>query len=190
MQIVLPRLLLAALVVASSVGAEPRLETSFRYYSVWAASSSELLASLNRASPVRHSGNLYHGYTESQIRWNFWWRTENQLCSIDRVEVFVDITMTLPRLEDSPAAVHEVWERWYPNLVRHENGHRDNALAVARRIEDGIRALPAQSDCRTLEERANALGTRLLTELRSNDRDYDRRTNYGESQGASIGSHL
>lgn len=190
MQSVLTFLLLAALVVAPSAGAETRHETGFSYYPVRAASSGELLASLNRASPIRHNGNPYHGYTESRIRWNFWWRTENRRCSIDRVEVLVDITMTLPRLEDSPAAVREVWERWYPNLVRHENGHRDNALAVARRIEDGIRALPAQSDCRTLEERANALGKRLLAELRRNDRDYDRRTNYGESQGAWIGSHL
>jgi predicted secreted Zn-dependent protease len=57
-------------------------------------------------------------------------------------------------------------------------------------VEDGIRGLPAQPDCRILEERANALGNRLIGEHESKDREYDRRTNYGETQGAWIRSHL
>jgi predicted secreted Zn-dependent protease len=187
---VLTSMLLLALFVATSAGAEPLLETGYRYYPISSPSTRELLANLNRATPIRHNGNPFHAYTESQIRWRFWWQTENRLCSITRVEVRVEVTFTLPRLEASPAAVREVWERWYPELVRHENGHRDNALAAARRIETGIRRLPAQPDCRVLEQRANALGNGLIGELEARDRDYDSRTNYGESQGASIGSYL
>ena len=182
--------LLLALLAAPPGGAEPALETEYVYYRVSAPSRHELLARLNQATPIRYNGNPFHGYTDSRIGWHFWWQAKNRLCSISRVEVFVDVTFTLPRIEDSPAVVREVWGRWYPQLVRHENGHRDNAMAIARRIEDGIRALPAQPDCRRLEQRANALGNRLSAELLTLDREYDRRTNYGETQGASILSHL
>ena len=183
-------MLLLALFAAPSAGAEPSIETGYVYYPVSSPSRRELLARLNRATPIRHNGNPFHGYTDSHIEWRFWWQTVNRRCRINRVEVVVDVTFTLPRLEDSPAQVRDVWERWYPKLVRHENGHRDNALTVARRIEAGIRALPGQPDCRALEQQANALGNRLITELAAVDRDYDKRTNYGETQGASIRSHL
>jgi predicted secreted Zn-dependent protease len=190
MRKLLKYLLLLALLVVPGVEAEPLLETGYVYYRVSSPSRRELLANLNRATPIRQNGNPFHGFTESQIRWRFWWRTQDRLCTITRVEVFVDVTITLPRLEESPAAVREVWDRWYPNLVLHENGHREIALAAARRIEDGIRGLPGHADCGALEQRANALGNRLIDELAATDRDYDRRTNYGETQGAAIRSHL
>jgi predicted secreted Zn-dependent protease len=183
-------LLLLAFIGVPAVEAEPLLETGYSYYSVTANSGHELPASLNRATPIRYEGKPFHAYTDSRIRWRVWWQTNNQVCSITRVKVFVDIAVTLPRLEDSPAVVREVWGRWYPDLVRHENGHRDNALAVARSLEGAIRALPASIDCRMLEQRANALGNRFIAELAAEDRDYDARTNYGETQGAWIRSHL
>lgn len=190
MRNVLTCFLLSAVCAAPPAGAEPLLETGYVYYPVSSPSRAELTARLNRATPIRQNGNPFHGYTAAKIDWKFWWRTENRRCSITRVEVRVDVIFTLPRLEDSPAEVRAVWERWYPQLVRHEIGHRDNALAAARRIEAGIRALPGQPDCRALEQRANALGNRLVDELAAIDRDYDKRTNYGETQGASIRSHL
>jgi predicted secreted Zn-dependent protease len=190
MRNLLASLLLCAVFATLSIEAEPLLETEYIYYAVSSPSKGELLARLNRATPIRQDGNPFHGYTDSQIDWRFWWQQENGHCSITRVAVLVDVTFTLPRLEDSPAAVRDLWERWYPGLVRHENGHRDNALSVARRIEDGIRALPALPDCSELERRANALGNGLVSELATIDRDYDQRTNYGETEGASIHSHL
>ena len=187
---ILTRCVLLALVVSHSAGAEPIVDTGYVYYPVRSSSQRELLASLNRATPIRHEGQPFHAYTESRIRWRFWWQEASRSCSIVRVEVLVDVTFTLPRLEDSPAAVHEVWERWYPKLVSHENGHRDNALAIARRLEEGIRGLPGIPDCRALERRANALGNELIDELVRIDREYDARTNHGETEGASIRSHL
>lgn len=182
--------LLFALFFSPSAFTEPVLRTGYDYYPVSSPTSRELPASLNRATPIRQNGAPFHGYTESRIRWRFWWKEENRSCSIVRVEVLVDITFTLPRLEDSPAEVHEVWKRWYPKLVDHENGHRNNALAAARRLEEGIRRLPANPDCRALERRANALGNEVIDELAGIDREYDARTNHGETDGASIQTHL
>ena len=186
----LSRYFIFILFLASPVGAEPVVETDYSYYSVSALTKQELPARLDRATPIRIDAKSFYGYTRSNIDWQFWWEMNNHRCRITRVEVFLEVIFTLPKLENSPAEVYQVWNRWYPRLVRHEKGHQNNALGVARRIEKGILGLPPRRSCKALERAGNQLGQKLIEELSRIDESYDRRTNHGATEGAGLQSYL
>lgn len=178
------------LFAATSVVAEPKVKTRYTYYSVSAFSKQELFANLNRATPIRIGGKIFHGSTQSNISWKFWLKMKNNRCRVNKVRVSVDVNFTLPKLKNSPMEVYAVWKRWYPQLFRHEKGHRNNALIIARRIEKGIRRLDYRPSCKTLEKSANRLGKKLIEELSKIDRAYDKRTNHGLKEGANLKSYL
>ena len=178
------------LFAATSVSAEPVVETRYSYYSVSADSKQGLFTNLNRETPIRLDGKIFHGSTRSNINWKFWWKIKDSRCRITRVKVFVDVTFTLPKLKNSPMEVYDLWRQWYPKLFRHEKGHRNNALVIARRIEKGIRRLNPSPSCKTLEKSANQLGKKLIRELSRIDRAYDERTDHGLKEGAGLKSYL
>ena len=103
---------------------------------------------------------------------------------MDKVTINLDITFVLPKLKKSNPETERVWNKWYPNLIKHENKHRDLAVRMASRIENAILTMPRKPNCKQLDKQANKIGMRLLDELESQNVEYDKRTNHGESEGA------
>lgn len=71
-----------------------------------------------------------------------------------------------------------------------ERGHHLIALDIAESIQEGISNLPAQSSCKNLEKRANKIGYDYIKQMQVRNERYDLETNHGETEGASIFSHL
>ena len=92
----------------------------------------------------------------------------------------------LPELRSGTPAQQAVFDRYLSALSRHEQGHVQFGRDAAQAIDEGIAALPAAPDCAALERRANTLGHRLLREHAEREKQYDRDTRHGASQGARL----
>ena len=70
------------------------------------------------------------------------------------------------------------------SLRQHENGHKDIGIKAAIEIERSIAELEPAVDCDELAETANELGQSIISKYAEKEREYDARTNFGETQGA------
>lgn len=183
-------IIILSLSVSATAESQPLVNTSYTYYVVTPQSPFDIISRLNSATPIQEHGEPFHAYTDSYVKWRFQWMTRDGYCAISEVDVSVDIRFTLPELGAAPRDVKDIWNKWYPKLLRHENNHKQHAVEIAKEIERGITRLPKEKNCKLLEKKANNLGHRLLKRLRQMDRLYDERTNHGETEGAWISSHL
>ena len=158
-----------------------------RPYTVDAQPGESLRQALNRATPIAVNGQRFHGYTRWNVRWTFrWWREASGRCTITEVTTRLRTQVQLPELHSATPAQHAVFDRYLSALSHHEEGHVQFGRDAAQAIDEGIAALPAAPDCAALERRANTLGHRLLREHAEREKQYDRDTRHGASQGARL----
>lgn len=174
------------------VGYSATLNETYHYYPVSLANISTMLDDINNASPIRHDGRVFHGYTKTSLTWSFFWRNNESLCTISEVSTQVDALYTLPKMVDGLADDHvtEIWQRWYPALVEHEKGHTQLAVRMADELRKGLENLPGFQQCENLEKKANAIGYKFIDKLKHLDKEYDIETQHGATEGASLLSYL
>jgi predicted secreted Zn-dependent protease len=168
--------------------AGPVVRQTFDYYNVSGASVQEIRADLNQRGPTdgrehRH----FDAVTRWYVRWQYTYKPTAAGCEIVTVSTAVDVTYSLPRLSANSAAptnVRHAFAHYLERLLVHENGHAQNGIDIAKRIEDGIRGLHAAPTCASLAAAANSLGQSLIKEANRLDIDYDARTQHGRTQGA------
>jgi len=153
-------------------------------YMADARNDNSLLAALNRASPIREGGRVFHGYTRWHIDWRYWWNASPSGCSITTVKTRVTVGMTLPALTHANDALTRRFDTYSRALRLHEQGHVSIAQKAARDIDAGIQRLPAMASCSQLEQAANRLGHARLEAARAEEQRYDRETGHGRTQGA------
>jgi len=178
---------LACLALLACAGAyaevSERLDTT--YYEVGVQPGRALAPQIRAATPVRTDGRPFFGHTDWQVNWRFRWSQDGAgVCRFTSVNVELRSTITLPRLRGADARQSAAFERFMPALREHEMGHHRLAQEAARAIDNELRNFAAQRDCATLESQANAAGARLLERYRDKERQYDRDTDHGKSQGA------
>ena len=178
------------MIFPSLLRAEVTVSEKFKYYSVYPVSKSGLLDELRNKSPITEDGDVFFGYTYSSINWRFKWKYNSSKCWLTSVETSLESTYTMPKLETDYFWVKGVWDKWYPNLMKHEKGHHLIALEIAELIQEGISNLSPQSSCSKLENRANQIGFDYMEQLDVLNESYDLETNHGETEGASLFSYL
>jgi predicted secreted Zn-dependent protease len=178
---------LVALVCAGAANAAVTEEHIQQPYPVRALPGETLRKALNAATPITVDGQRFHGYTRWNVRWTFrWWREASGSCAITEVTTRLRTEVQLPELRSGTPAQQAVFDRYLRALSHHEEGHVRFGRDAAQAIDQGIAALPAAPDCATLERQANALGHRLLREHAEREKQYDRDTRHGASQGARL----
>ena len=183
--LVLLRLLLCGAVHGAHAAVTEEHED--RYYPVHMEPSDTLRQALNAATPITVDGRRFHGHTRWTVRWSFrWWREPEGRCRITQVSTRLRTEVQLPELYSATPAQQARFDRYVAALSQHEQGHVQFGRDAARAIDEGLARLPAASDCATLERQANALGHRLLREHAEREREYDRSTRHGASQGARL----
>lgn len=180
-----------ALVLLALAGAAARAEVLEEHatqpYRVSATPGQPLRQALDAATPIREGGRRFHGYTRWNVRWSFRWsRIATGDCRITQVTTRLATHVQLPELHAATAAQRAVFERYLRALSHHEQGHVQLGRDAAHAIDHAIARLPAERDCATLERRANARGRQLLADHVAREKDYDRRTAHGASQGARL----
>ncbi len=166
------------------------VSNKYKYYAIDPRSIDDLLPSLNRASPIQEDGETFHGHTYTHIKWNFRWRSGSNRCWIESVRTEVAVTFTLPQLQNHNVEINVIWNQWYPKLLIHEENHKNNGIQTAENIEQSIQNMHAYSSCDELEMRANEIGYDYIAKLKKLNDNYDKRTNHGESEGASLSTYL
>jgi predicted secreted Zn-dependent protease len=164
-------------------------ETVMQYYEVEGSSAAELHRAIKAYGPVLSDGIHYYATTKWNIRWAAKYKTVGGRCAIDTMHLTVSAAITFPKWSNSSAgtaSLRDKWEQMAKALRLHEDGHKDNGVRGANDLALRLRALPAQPDCRTLEQEINANLERVLKVHRELDIAYDRATNHGENQGVSL----
>lgn len=182
-------------------------------YPVRLGAGQSLLAALNQATPLLErkkaggdenreeenagaggSRRRFHGYTAWDIRWQLRWQARpDGLCEPSHVKTRLTLTLTLPELlqsEEKADAADAAGRQRFARLVQalgvHEAGHLRIARAAARELDEALADLAPAAGCPALMARAHGLATRLLDAAAQRQRDYDRATRHGCTQGACL----
>ena len=179
------RLTWLCLFCSTALQAQVNEQLEHSYYDVDASAHALLYPALDQASPIRHDGKVFHGYTDWRVDWRFWWWEEpDGRCRITRTETTLHASIILPRLLAASPAHQQHFAAYISALQQHENGHYQIAQAAARAIDQRLQLTAEQSSCQRLQERANQQANSVLQQHVEQEQRYDRDTEYGKTQGA------
>lgn len=178
------------LTTALNAFADVEVSEEIIYYRIAPKATHDISTQLKIHSPVRKNGETFFAQTQSTIAWKFWIKSTQHNCWIDKVNVEVQVNYTLPELRDASVAIQQVWDNWFPSVLQHEYGHKDNAVEYAQKIYQQIESLPVHLKCASLKLAANEIGNELTAQLRETDRLYDQDTEHGKTQGAWLGKEF
>lgn len=161
------------------------VETKVARYRVTGATASELRSSMLAAGP-EDDGRSWFGMTDWEVRWQFRFEPSDNGCSMERVDVEFSSRMTLPEWEGERSADPDLvreWRAFARALRAHEDGHTATGLRAAHEIHRTLQSVRADS-CETIAEEANSTAHEILDRFRQREREYDRETGHGRTQGA------
>lgn len=165
--------------------AEFKETLSYKSYQVKHQQGMSLLQALNKASPVRHRGKIFHGYTRWNINWQYFWYEEPQgQCYLTKNITTLTAEITLPELHSSDAQAQVRFYDYLSPLRQHELGHYEIARKAARAVDAAIITLPAMNSCAGLKAAADRRAQEIITRAKEEEKTYDQVTAHGRTQGA------
>jgi predicted secreted Zn-dependent protease len=167
----------------------PSIHDSIDYRDINGDTEAALVAALKSTASADPAGDEFFGRTRWRVQWNFRVESAGGSCHLASATTELDIKMTLPRWDAPPSASPELvkrWNRFSTALRKHEDGHRDIAVAAANAIEKhAVKAAPATS-CETLKQTLSRIADATLQEYRDRGTSYDVTTQHGRTQGATF----
>lgn len=156
-------------------------DKGIRYYEVQGADFETLLAALNA-----HGGS--HGQADWKLTYQYQPRLAGRVCSVGSLTTRLELAMTLPKWSpprNAPANLVARWTRYVNALRIHEEEH----LQIGRDFETAFKrslAVASTRTCDELDRNIKSYFDLLLEKHRARDRDYDRDTAHGRTQGAEF----
>lgn len=123
------------------------VEVAEQYYDVDAATLGEVVDILNTTRIGGPDAPRSQGLTEYRIRPEWSASASGGRCHVVNAEVFVDITITLPRwpvVFDRPASEREGWAEIDGAIREHEYAHRDLTITAAANVLERLKELDAR----------------------------------------------
>ena len=148
--------------------------TSFVPWTLTASTPQELEAEQIAKGPC---GKL--ACTEWSIDPTFSFQPSEGGCGATAISTKVTVIYRLPTWEPAQpvsARAREWWRRKLPNILAHEGGHRDLAVATANQVQRALSTLPPETSCPLLVKRARDEAGRRIEAGEQRQRDYDART--------------
>ena len=162
------------------------LTISTNYYKVTGSSPRELRAALNQARPWKARESV-----DARTRWDITWTCNvasiEGICRVNSFETRTTINLMLPRWlppAEAPPELTNRWKQYIEALVRHEEGHFRIARAATMEMRKRVLALKEDASCPALTATINRTGQAAIDAFRSQEMEYDRKTEHGRSQGA------
>jgi predicted secreted Zn-dependent protease len=158
-------------------------------YYVDGRSATVLAAQIEQNGPPGGEGKRYAGKTKWDVQWKFRHEQHGVTCAMKEVAVAVGLAQTLPQWRGEPkgaAALKTRWQQFVLALKRHEDGHTEHGLAAGKEIEVALLAAKPASNCEDLAVAANSAAEAIVKKYQKLDEDYDRKTDHGRRQGASL----
>jgi predicted secreted Zn-dependent protease len=184
---------LPAILAAGTSSTSPDIEvedTVMQYYEVRGATAQDLQRAIGTFGPVSQQDKTRrYAHCSWRLTWNYTFKTERGQCVVDKLKVKVSAVITFPKWSNPEAGNAELREKWNQMsraLRKHEDGHKENGVRVANDIARHFRGMPPEPECAVLGQKLNALGNRTIEESRALDAAYDRATNHGVNDGATL----
>lgn len=181
-------MIVAVCTMVSPALAEPKITETVEHYDVSGSTPKDVRKALNELGPMdKTESRRFDAVTKWYVKWRYTYRNTGQGCEIASAATDVKVDITMPRLKvdtDTPSALRQAFDRYTANLLVHEKGHGKIGIDIARRIEEGLARLPAESNCTRMGQVANEFGRKLVKEANQQDIDYDAQTRHGATQGA------
>lgn len=167
-------------------GADLEVTTVDLGYEVSGATAAEILAGMRAGSRIV-DGDTAFAWTETRTDYTTVTVRRDGVCRVEDLSVRLRLEVTLPEWTDAPAASHDLRQRWnrYIRALRiHEDGHVRRARQGGRMLMEALAGLEAP-DCERLNDLVRREAERMMGRIRDLQRDYDRDTGHGRTQGAS-----
>ena len=158
----------------------------YDYYDVEGNTLNQLRQSLNKHGP-KENGKQFHAHAQWYVSWNFRYQAAMGQCKVTTVNTNTTSTIIFPRWRNADSASNKLqqdWQRYTTALRAHEEGHYLYGVKAAEQIKNELSRTTDPSDCRNFDKQLNDKANAILQKILLEEKDYDRQTNHGETQGA------
>lgn len=165
------------------------LREIYKHYSIEPQTVLQIKQELRKKSPVSKSKRLFHGGTEWKLTPKFGVRVVGNLCQIFSASVTLAGTYTLPKMTNRTSASEKtqlIFDQYYESLMFHEKGHQALWLEAGEKIEKLLQYFPEEYHCNPLAQKAKHAIAEIVLDYQQKNRDYDKQTGHGKTQGAFI----
>jgi len=167
----------------------PVVNVKTNYYTIQGNSPQQLRQQLNQLGPISRTGRRFDGNTQWRVRWKYGYSNRPNQCQLTSAQITLNAIITMPRWQTPTNAQPQLkqrWQRYTRALQLHENGHRDNGVAAARELTNSLRQLGQRrfSSCTAMTQQFKQTSDRIISYYSQRDKDYDRVTQHGRTQGA------
>ena len=184
------RWLFASLLLITSINASAETIESieYKYYVISPRVAHEIKPELMRHTPIRDYRGSYNGHTDWYIDWQYQTRQEANICRIQQLKVKVHVVHILPILSEyaTDKQTIEVFNQFNAALTQHEKNHGNHGLSAAREIDKVLSELQPQRSCHRTSWLIDDIGQSIVKKYSSADKEYDRTTKNGMTEGAVI----
>ncbi|MBL4710890.1 MAG: DUF922 domain-containing protein [Gammaproteobacteria bacterium] len=176
------------LLISFPVAAEIIETIEYKYYVISPHSPHEIKPELMSRSPIRAGNGSFNGHTDWYIDWRYQTTRQHGYCQLMSNTTTVRIIYTLPALSKYVSDIQtiKIFNKFNTALTKHEMNHGNNGLTAARDIEKAISEIPAHKSCHALTRSIDSIGKSLVQKYIRADKEYDRATQNGHTEGAVI----
>jgi predicted secreted Zn-dependent protease len=165
----------------------PVVTEKYEYYEVCGICEKDIQCDLKQKCITWNDGKKYDSVTNWKFKWSYGYSITSSACRADSFTVTVDVVFMLPKwtqTADAPPQLVDKWNKFISNLMIHERGHRDLAVAAAEELSRAVGELPPARTCADLDKEVQDLGHLKMKSLNEKQKAYDLYTNHGKKQGA------
>jgi len=181
-------LVMLAVPQAGLAAGSPSVSIKTNYYVVGGTNVTLIRHSMSVARPFATT-NAFDAFTHWNVRSDFQFRPSGGSWALHSPRVNASITVTLPRwipgLPVSPELI-QIWSEYVTNLTRHEIGHIQFALEAAEEVQRRLESMPRYATAPEAHRAAQAVVNEVIEDFRAREREYDRQTRHGRTQGAVL----
>ena len=179
MKIFLP--ILCLLFLAPPAWAKVVVRTHTDYYWVDGYGRQDIVESHTQYIRANHK-NGYTAYAKPDIEWKYSYENNNGICSMDKVNIRLEITYMYPKLRRKQTTQdRKWWEGYQAELEEHELVHGEIAKRGAKAMDAALMDIQ-NMDCDRFKNRANDVAKRVWDETNQRQDDYDDLTQHGIQQ--------
>lgn len=167
---------------------EGTLSVRTNLYVVTGSNLVEILYAMRDARPWG-TNHAFHATTDWKLDWTYRHSWNEGRARLDHFKIRARAVVTLPRWNPTPGASVEMrhrWQRYLDALTLHEEGHVRLARHAVSQIRREVSALKDFATKQELEAELRRITEKVLASTRQQEREYDRRTGHGVTQGASL----
>ena len=148
---------------------------TYSYFTIGGTTVEEIEKELKRRGPqVKSTGLRHPGATRMEFTSRVGYGERGGRCGVVEATVTVKANMILPRWNRRKAASSEtrlIWDTLAADIKRHEESHVVIAKNHARELEEALKTVQRQRDCRVAQEKVKEVTARILAQ---HDREQDR----------------